>query len=165
MMTREPRQTSPQTLSQPVARPENIAVIRDALIGVNLEGTSAASFIGAPFTSAGKTGTAQVIQIKQGEKYVASKIDERLRDHALYMAYAPAEDPKIALALVVENAGFGAQNAAPIARRVFDYWLQGLYPSEEDILAVQKAQATTPIGKPRRVSDLAWPAAAPTASG
>jgi penicillin-binding protein 2 len=165
MMTREPRQTSPQTLSQPVARPENIAVIRDALIGVNLEGTSASSFIGAPFTSAGKTGTAQVIQIKQGEKYVASKIDERLRDHALYMAYAPAENPKIALALVVENAGFGAQNAAPIARRVFDYWLQGLYPSEEDILAVQKAQATAPIGKQRKVSDLAWPAAAPTASG
>ena len=165
MMTREPRQSSPQTLSQPVARPENIAVIRDALIGVNLEGTSAASFIGAPFTSAGKTGTSQVIQIKQGEKYDASKIDERLRDHALYMAYAPADDPKIALALVVENAGFGAQNAAPIARRVFDYWLQGLYPSEEDILAVQKAQATAPIGKQRRVSDLAWPAAAPTASG
>lgn len=164
VMTREPRQTSQLSVGQPIARPENIAVIRDALIGVNLEGTSASSFVGAPFTSAGKTGTAQVFQIKQGEKYMASKVDERLRDHALYMAYAPAEDPKIALAMVVENAGFGAQNAAPIARRVFDFWLQGQYPSAEDIAAVQKAQATAPIGKPRRVSDLPWPAAAADAS-
>ena len=159
VITREPRPTSQSALGPPIARPENIAVIRDALVGVNLEGTSASSFVGAPYSSAGKTGTAQVVQIKQGEKYVASKMDERLRDHALYMAYAPAEDPKIALAMVVENAGFGAQNAAPIARRVFDFWLQGQYPSAEDILAVQKAQATRPIGTPRKVSDLAWPAA------
>ena len=164
VMTREPRPTSHSALGPPIARPENIAVIRDALVGVNLEGTSASSFVGAPYSSAGKTGTAQVVQIKQGEKYVASKMDERLRDHALYMAYAPAEDPKIALAMVVENAGFGAQNAAPIARRVFDFWLKGLYPSTEDILAVQKAQATQPIGTPRRVSELARPATAADAS-
>ena len=77
------------------------------------------------------------------------------------MAFAPAHAPTIVLAMVVENAGFGAQNAAPIARRVFDYWLQGRYPSEADIAAVQKAQAPTPIGQPRSVADLIWPGAAP----
>ena len=161
VLTRSSRPTAQETMGQTVAKPENIAVIRDALVGVNIEGTAASSFVGADYTSAGKTGTAQVFQIKQGEKYVASRIDERLRDHALYMAFAPADAPKIALALIVENAGFGSQNAAPIARRVFDYWLTGRYPSVEDIAAIQKAQATAPIGKARSVSDLAWPAAGP----
>jgi penicillin-binding protein 2 len=158
VLTRSPRPTAQEAVGQTVAKPENIAVIRDALVGVNIEGTSASSFVGAGYTSAGKTGTAQVFQIKQGEKYVASRIDERLRDHALYMAYAPAEAPRIALAMVVENAGFGSQNAAPIARRVFDYWLMGRYPSLEDIAAVQTAQALAPLGKARTVSDLSWPA-------
>ena len=158
VLTRSPRPTTHEAVGQAVAKPENIAVIRDALVGVNIEGTSASSFVGTDYTSAGKTGTSQVFQIKQGEKYVASRIDERLRDHALYMAFAPAEAPKIALALVVENAGFGGQNAAPIARRVFDYWLTGRYPSVEDIAAVQKGQALGPLGKARSVSDLAWPA-------
>ena len=163
VLTRSPRTTTQEAVGQVVAKPENIAVIRDALVGVNIEGTSASSFVGAGYTSAGKTGTSQVFQIKQGEKYVASRIDERLRDHALYMAFAPAEAPKIALAMVVENAGFGGQNAAPIARRVFDYWLTGRYPSVEDIAAVQKGQALGPLGKARSVSDLAWPApGAPT---
>jgi penicillin-binding protein 2 len=147
----------PQQVGQLTAKPENLAVIRKALVGVNIEGTSAAAFRGAAYTSGGKTGTAQVITIKQGEKYNASKIDERHRDHALYMAYAPAEDPKIALALVVENAGFGAANSAPIARRVFDYWLMNQYPSEEDLAAVQQGKATTPIGKPRNASEVGWP--------
>ena len=80
-----------------------------------------------------------------------------MRDHALYMAYAPADEPKVAIALVVENSGFGAQNAAPIARRIFDYVLLGQYPSQEDIEAVQKGQATRPIGKVRDVSKIAWP--------
>ena len=163
VLTRSPRPTTQEAVGQVVAKPENIAVIREALVGVNIEGTSASSFVGAGYTSAGKTGTSQVFQIKQGEKYVASRIDERLRDHALYMAFAPAEAPKIALAMVVENAGFGGQNAAPIARRVFDYWLTGRYPSVEDIAAVQKGQALAPLGKARSVSDLAWPApGAPT---
>ena len=138
---------------EPVAhipyKPEHLAIIRQALVDVNLYGTSAGSFVGAPYTSGGKTGTAQVFTVKQNEKYNAARIDERLRDHALYMAYAPAEQPQIALAMVVENAGFGAQNAAPIARRVFDYVVKGLYPSPEDIAAVQRGQATRPIGSPR----------------
>jgi len=137
--------------------PEHFEVIHKAFIGVNISGTSASSFVGAPYVSAGKTGTAQVFTVKQNEKYNASQIDERLRDHALYIAYAPADDPKVALAMVVENAGFGAMNAAPIARRVFDYVIMGQYPSREDIQAVQKGQATRPIGKPRLVAEIPWP--------
>jgi penicillin-binding protein 2 len=108
-------------------KPEYLAFIRNALLGVAKEGTSAAAFAKAAYTSAGKTGTAQVYSLK-GEKYSASKVDERLRDHAWYMAYAPAEKPRIALAVLVENGGFGAQAAAPIARKVFDYYLTGARP-------------------------------------
>jgi penicillin-binding protein 2 len=136
---------------------EHIEIIKKAMVAVNIEGTSASSFAGATYTSAGKTGTAQVFTIKQNEKYNASKIDERLRDHALFIAFAPAEDPKVALAMVVENGGFGAQSAAPIARRVFDYMLMGHYPSLEDIEAVRNGQATRPIGKPRPIASVPWP--------
>jgi penicillin-binding protein 2 len=138
-------------------KPEDLEVIRKAMVGVNLEGTSAGSFVAAEYTSAGKTGTAQVFTIKQNEKYVAGKVDERLRDHALFIAFAPAEDPKVALAMVVENAGFGAQSAAPMARRVFDYLLLGLYPSQEDLDAVRIGQATRPLGKRRPVASVPWP--------
>jgi len=151
--------TEQESVGEVSAKPANIAIIKNAMIGVNLEGTSSASFRGAPYTSGGKTGTAQVVQIKQNEKYVASKMQERLRDHALFTALAPAEEPKIALAIVVENAGFGAKYSAPIARRVLDYWLLGQYPSEEDIAAVQKGQSPSPIGKPRKVAEVPWPQA------
>jgi penicillin-binding protein 2 len=105
--------------------PEHVATIKRALVGVNKEGTSSGVFAGAGYVSAGKTGTSQVIAIKQGEKYVESRVAERFRDHALFIAYAPADKPKIALALIVENAGFGAKAAAPIARQVLDYYLLG----------------------------------------
>ena len=157
VMTHAPTTTTQQAMGEVIAKAANIAVIKNAMMGVNIEGTSAAAFRGAGYTSGGKTGTAQVVQIKQNEKYVASRTDERFRDHALFTAFAPAEDPKIALAMVVENAGFGAQNAAPIARRIFDYWLLNQYPSVEDMAAVQKAQAPAPIGKPRAVAEVPWP--------
>lgn len=108
--------------------PQHLDVIKKALVGVNKEGTSASVFAGAEYVSAGKTGTSQVIAIKQGEKYVESRVQERFRDHALFVAYAPAENPTIALAVIVENAGFGAKSAAPIARQVFDYYLLGKKP-------------------------------------
>jgi penicillin-binding protein 2 len=146
--------SEPSVVGERVAKAENIAFIKQAMAAVNIEGTSARSFVGAPYTSGGKTGTAQVIAIKTNEKYDASKVAERHRDHALFHAFAPLENPRIALALIVENSGFGAQNAAPIARRVFDYWIAGLYPSEEDIAAVQKAQATAPIGKQRLAAEV-----------
>ena len=79
------------------------------------------------------------------------------------MAFAPADDPRIALAVIVENAGFGAAHAAPIARRVFDYWLMGQYPNDEDMAAVRKGQAAAPIGKPRNAAEVGWPPA-PTAA-
>ena len=148
-ITAERRAIAKEPVAELKYKPEHLATIRQALVDVNLFGTSAASFSGAPYTSGGKTGTAQVFTVKQNEKYNASRIDERLRDHALFMAYAPAEQPKVVLAMVVENAGFGAQNAAPIARRVFDYVVMGQYPSPEDIAAVQRGQATRPIGVPR----------------
>ena len=155
--TKERRLVAKEPMGRVSLVQENLDVIKKALIGVNIEGTSATSFVGATYTSAGKTGTAQVYTVKENEKYNSNKIDERMRDHALYMAYAPADEPKVAIALVVENSGFGAQNAAPIARRIFDYVLLGQYPSQEDIEAVQKGQATRPIGKVRDVSKIAWP--------
>ena len=135
-------------------KPEHMEVVRNGLVGVVTSGTSARVFAGAGYTSAGKTGTAQAVTIGQKDKYDAAKLSEYQRDHALYMAYAPAENPKIAVAVVVENAGFGAASAAPIARRVFDYWLLGQYPSEEDIAATQKGQTAAPIGKPRSKSEV-----------
>lgn len=134
---------------------ENVAIVRKALVGVTQEGTSARVFAGAGYLSGGKTGTAQAVTIGQKDKYNSAKMEEYQRDHAVYMAFAPAEDPQIALAVIVENAGWGAGVAAPIARRVFDYMLLGQYPSEEDMVAVQKGLAAAPIGKPRQAADMA----------
>ena len=135
-------------------KPANVAVIRRAMVGVTQEGTSTRVFAGAPYLSGGKTGTAQAVTIGQKDKYNSAKLQERQRDHAVYNAFAPADDPTIALAVIVENAGWGAGVAAPIARRVFDYLLLGQYPSAEDIAAVRKGMATAPIGTPRRVADI-----------
>ncbi|MDQ7990660.1 MAG: penicillin-binding protein 2 [Candidatus Dactylopiibacterium sp.] len=109
-------------------KPENLEVIRKGLIGVNLYGTGARAFAGAKYTSGGKTGTAQVFSLR-GAKYIEHQVHARLRDHALYIAYAPAEKPTIALAVLVENGGFGATAAAPIARQVMDYYLAGIKPA------------------------------------
>ena len=130
-------------------KPEHVEAVRSAVAAVTVEGTSRGVFLGAPYTSGGKTGTAQAVTIGQKDKYNAAKLAEHQRDHSLYIAYAPAENPKIAVALIVENAGFGAAAAAPIARRVFDYWLLDRYPSEEDMAAMRKGLATRPIGAPR----------------
>ena len=147
-------------------KPEHVAIVRKAMVGVTQEGTGTRVFAGAGYLSGGKTGTAQAVSIGQKDKYNASKMEEHQRDHALYIAFAPAEDPKIAIAVIVENAGFGAAHAAPIARRVFDYWLMGQYPSEQDMAAVKIGQAAAPLGAPRRVSDMPWPPgpAAPTSA-
>ncbi|MFC3148744.1 penicillin-binding protein 2 [Piscinibacterium candidicorallinum] len=112
-------------------KPENIELVKRGMLAVNESGTGARVFAGAQYNAAGKTGTVQLFTIKQGEKYVASRVAERLRDHSLYIAFAPAEDPKIALAVIVENGGFGAASAAPIARKVFDYYLLGKLPEGE----------------------------------
>ena len=136
---------------------EHMEFVRKAMVGVTQEGTSSRVFAGAGYLSGGKTGTAQAVTMGKNEKYSATRMEERRRDHSLYIAFAPAEDPKIALAVIVENAGFGSTAAAPIARRAFDYWLLGQYPSEEDVTAVRLGQATAPIGKPRNVADIPLP--------
>ena len=125
----EVREIKPVIDGRLALKPANIEFIKNALVGVTREqgGTSARAFANAPYVSAGKTGTAQVFGLK-GEKYVESRVAERLRDHAWYIAYAPADKPTIALAVLVENGGFGAQAAAPIARAVFDYHLLGKLP-------------------------------------
>ena len=138
-------------------KPEHVSLVRNAMVSVAVDGTSARVFAGAAYRSGGKTGTAQAVGIAAKEKYNAGRLEEQQRDHALYIAFAPAEDPKIVLAVIVENAGFGAAHAAPIARRVFDYWLQGLYPNDEDMAAVRKGLAAAPIGKPRLAAEVPWP--------
>jgi penicillin-binding protein 2 len=109
--------------------PKDLDLVRRAMIAVTQPGgTAVYASLGAPYKIAGKTGTAQVIAMKQGEKYDAKKVDERLRDHAWFIAYAPADKPQIALAVLVENGGHGGGTAAPIARKVLDYYLLGKVP-------------------------------------
>ena len=137
--TGEKTMVEPSPIRRVPLKPQNIEVIKKAMVGVNKEGTGARAFAGAEYESAGKTGTAQVYSLK-GEKYEAGKVKERMRDHALFVAFAPADKPKIALAVLVENGGFGAQSAAPIARMVFDYYLLGKLPkgaAQEDAAAVE----------------------------
>lgn len=135
-------------------KPAHVKAVRDAMQAVTTEGTSRFVFARAPYTSAGKTGTAQAVTIGQKEKYDASKLAEHKRDHSLYIAYAPADKPEIAVAVIVENAGFGAAAAAPMARRVFDYWLLGHYPSEQDMAAMRQGKVGAPQGTPRRAADM-----------
>ncbi len=122
------RTIEPELAHRIALRPENIEFIKRAMAGVNTAGTGARAFAGAQYTSGGKTGTAQVIAIKANEKYNEKNVAERHRDHSLFIAFAPLETPKIALAVIVENGGFGARAAAPIARAVLDYYLLGKAP-------------------------------------
>lgn len=138
--TGEKRLIEPQPLRDLQIKPQNIEVIRRAMVGVIKEGTGARAFAGAAYEAAGKTGTAQVFSLK-GAQYKEGGMKKELRDHALFIAYAPAENPKIALAVLVENGGFGAQSAAPIARMVIDYYLLGKLPggaAKEDESAIEE---------------------------
>jgi penicillin-binding protein 2 len=150
----EQRRVASDALDPLPLRPADVAVIQNAMNGVTLEGTSRQVFMGAPYQSGGKTGTAQAVGLKAGEKYSSIKADERKRDHSLYVGFAPVDHPTVALALIVENAGWGSSSAAPIARRVFDYLLTGTYPSEEDIAKTQLGQTFAPIGTPRKAADV-----------
>ena len=118
----------PQPIRTIPLQQAHIDIIKAAMVGVNKEGTGARAFAGATYVSGGKTGTAQLYSLK-GEKYAEGKLKKELRDHALFIAFAPAEAPKIAVAVLVENGGFGAQAAAPIARQVIDYYLLGKVPN------------------------------------
>ena len=157
IVTHERRQMARDALPPLALKPADVALVRRAMHGVTQQGTSTRVFTGAPYASGGKTGTAQAVGVRQNEKYNASKLAEHQRDHSLYIAFAPLEAPTIAVAVVVENAGFGAAAAAPIARRVFDYWLLQQYPSAEDVLLTQQGQSGAPIGVPRAAADVALP--------
>ncbi|MFA7503967.1 MAG: penicillin-binding protein 2 [Burkholderiaceae bacterium] len=112
--------------------PANLELVHESMVEVNITGTGRIAFRGAEYVAAGKTGTSQVIGIRQNEKYDEEAIERRHRDHSLYMVFAPAENPKIALAVIMENAGFGAAAAAPLARKVLDYHLLGKLPPDTD---------------------------------
>ena len=120
--TGERRAVEPEPLREIPLRDANLKAVLDAMVEVNTSGTGKRAFKGAPYSVGGKTGTAQVYSLR-GQRYIAGRVRERLRDHSWFVAYAPAENPRIALAVLVENGGFGAQSAAPIARQVIDYYL------------------------------------------
>jgi penicillin-binding protein 2 len=119
-------------------------VIIGGMVGVTNDpwGTARRSQLGAPYKIAGKTGTAQVFSVGQNERYNEKEISERMRDHALFVAFAPADDPRIAIAVLVENGRSGSGTAAPIARKVFDAFL---LPPE---LAAAGTTATTEATPP-----------------
>jgi penicillin-binding protein 2 len=119
----------PELVQQVPLKREWVDFVKRAMAGVNKEGTGARAFAGAQYTSGGKTGTAQVIAIKQNEKYDETKVAERHRDHSLFIAFAPLDNPIIAMICIVENGGFGARAAAPITRTVLDYYLLGKLPA------------------------------------
>ncbi len=150
--TRERTLTVPKESRRIPLKQENVDFIKRAMVGVTQEtyGTGYRVFANAGYISAGKTGTAQVIGLK-GQKYNAHAIDERHRDNALYTAFAPADKPRIAIALIVENVGFGAAHAAPIARKALDYYLLGKRPPPPKpeagaAPAAKKPAATVPAG-------------------
>ncbi len=118
---------------------QNVDAIKRAMVGVTTDqsGTGYKAFQNAGYVVGGKTGTAQVIGLKGG-KYNANAIHERLRDNALFTAFAPADKPRIAIAIVVENAGFGAGVAAPIVRKALDYYLLGKRSGQKDATKVPK---------------------------
>jgi penicillin-binding protein 2 len=157
VITAQRKQVASDAMDPLPIKPEHAELIRKALYGVTQQGTSTRVFAGAPYASGGKTGTAQAVGIKQNEKYNASKLEEHKRDHSLYIAAAPIDAPSVVLAVVVENAGFGAEAAAPIARRVFDYVLQGQYPSEEDLVLTRQGKSSAPTGVPRRAAEMPLP--------
>ncbi|MNP95022.1 Stage V sporulation protein D [compost metagenome] len=147
------RQVQPPAQDLGYAR-KHVEVVRDAMVAVTKGGTGTRVFAGAAYTSAGKTGTSQAVGLSPKARASGKALEARQRDHALYMAFAPAEDPTIAVAAIVENAGFGAAHAAPIVRRVFDYWIAGQYPNDADMAAVRVGKAGAPIGKPLVASEV-----------
>ena len=122
---------APRIVGRIPLKPEHLKVVKQAMVEVTLPGgTAAVAGAGAPYAFAGKTGTAQVVGIKQGARYDEKRLAAHHRDHALFIAFAPADAPRIAVAVMVENGGSGSGTAAPIARKVIDYWLLGKRPEQ-----------------------------------
>ncbi|WP_322052611.1 penicillin-binding protein 2 [Paraburkholderia bannensis] len=170
-ITKEEHLTVPSESGRLDVKQADIDVVKRGMenVTMNPSGTAYKLFQTAPYTSAGKTGTAQVYSL-QGAKYQAHAVAEHLRDHALFTAFAPVDKPQIALALIVENGGWGAQSAGPIARRVLDYWLvDRLKPGAQQAAVAAAASATQDasapvIGEPPQAASAAAPASAASAS-
>ncbi len=132
---------------------KNLQLVKQGMMNVTLPGGTAARIgANAGYSIAAKTGTAQVIGVKQNERYIEKNVSDRHRDHALFIAYAPAENPTIALAAIVENGGHGGSAAGPIARKVMDYYLLGKEPPPEPTkktTAKLNSRFTTPIEIPK----------------
>jgi penicillin-binding protein 2 len=129
--TGERRGVETQPVRTVKVNPKWIELVKSAMVDVTRPGgTAAVAGAGAQYQFGGKTGTAQVVAMKQGEKYDEKRVAERQRDHALFIAYAPADNPRIAVGILVENGGHGGSAAAPIARQVFDYYLLGKLPEK-----------------------------------
>lgn len=158
--TGERRAVEPEPIRQIPLQAAHLKAVLDGMVDVNKTGTGKSVFKDAPYSVGGKTGTAQVYSLR-GQRYDKDKVRERLRDHSWFIAYAPAENPQIALAVLVENGGFGAKSAAPIARQVLDYYLVDRHaaaPEAEDVQAVEGADEQAVAGVP------APPPPAPTSS-
>ncbi|WP_415258258.1 penicillin-binding protein 2 [Thauera phenylacetica] len=159
--TGERRAVEPEPLRQIPLRDAHLKAVLDGMVDVIRTGTGKRAFKGAPYTVGGKTGTAQVFSLR-GQRYVEGRVRERLRDHSWFVAYAPAENPKIALAVLVENGGFGAQSAAPIARQVIDYYLldqRAGAPAAEDEEGAESEEAAEGGGDALPASRAIEPAA------
>jgi penicillin-binding protein 2 len=134
------------------ATPQEWQVVFNGMVGAATRGTAHLIAIGAQYPIAGKTGTAQVFTVAQNEKYNEKQVDERLRDHSWFIAFAPADSPRIAVAVLVENGGFGAAVAAPIARKVMDTFLLGpdgkLKPADPNSTPAVPAPQSAPGEKP-----------------
>jgi len=114
-------QGEPVRLAEPSDWERMINAMEDVLHGER--GTARQSGANLTYRIAGKTGTAQVISIAQDAEYNADELEERLHDHALFVGFAPADAPRLVVALIVENGGSGGSTAAPVARDIFNYWL------------------------------------------
>jgi len=132
--------------------PDNWQLIVDAMTDVihGKKGTARRIGVGAPVRMAGKTGTAQVFGIAQDEEYDAEKVDKKLRDHALFIAFAPVENPRISVAVLVENGGSGSRAAAPIARKVLDYYFEQVADPVDGELMLTAAGASSDVSHSHR---------------
>lgn len=117
--------------------PDDWEFVVDAMAEVmhGTRGTARRAASGAPYRMAGKTGTAQVFSLAEDEEYDEEEIRERLRDHALFVGFAPVDDPQIAVSVIVENGGSGSGTAAPVARAMFDAWLLGFPDAGEPLVS------------------------------
>jgi penicillin-binding protein 2 len=135
-VTRARTLTVPKESYRIPLKQENIDVIKNAMVGVNKAGeggTGSGIFGKAEYVAAGKTGTAQVVAIKSGDHFKKNQntsAEERRRDHSLFTAFAPADKPRIAISIIVENGGFGAAVAGPIVKKALDFYLLGKRPND-----------------------------------